>query len=283
LIEPGEPPTDVTIVVPAWGSYAGAPLRDALQSLRSQDSTAWILVVDNHSDEQLAELSGVQQVRAQSRLTVGAARNLGLERVETPFVLFWDADDLMLPGTLRFLREQIRPDPDLVAVAAGIVEGEPPRRHRWPPRWSARLAKRRRLFAAAHAVWSMFPSTGATIMRTEAVRSAGGYATEIEAAGDWVLGASLAFRGRVELHERPGRLYRRLGESLRDKHAQPLNKLRHAAAVRQRLREDREVPAWFRRALPLLAGCQFAILTIAAPVARAVRRLMLLRRDEQPR
>ena len=38
---------------------------------------------------------------------------------------FWDADDLMPPGRLRFLRERLSSDPGLVAAAAGIVENEP--------------------------------------------------------------------------------------------------------------------------------------------------------------
>jgi glycosyltransferase involved in cell wall biosynthesis len=264
---------EVSVVIPAWGTYAGAPLQEALASLRDQDTPARIIVVDNASDEPLGPVGDAEVVRARERLTVGAARNLGLEQVRTPYVLFWDADDLMLPGTLGFLRERIRTDPHLVAVAAGVVEGEPLRRHRWPPRWSARLARRPRLFAVGHAVWSLFPGTGATIMRTEVVRAAGGYATETEAAGDWVLGASLAFRGRVELHERPGRVYRRLGESLWQDNRAPARQLAHAAAVRQRLRTDPAIPGWARASGLTLKVLHPAVLLVLAPLARRVRSL----------
>ena len=113
-------------------------------------------------------------------------------------MLFWDADDVMLPGTLGFLSQRIREPTRLVAVAAGVVEESSARRHRWPPRWSARLARPPAACSPlGHAVWSLFPSTGATIMRTEEVREAGGYATRPRLSGeDWVLGASLAFRGQ---------------------------------------------------------------------------------------
>jgi glycosyltransferase involved in cell wall biosynthesis len=262
---------EVSVVIPAWGAYAGAPLQEALVSIREQDTPARIIVVDNAADEPLESVGDAELVRAPERLTVGGARNLGLEHVRTPYVLFWDADDVMLPGTVSFLLERIRSDPRLVAVAAGVLEGEPLRRHRWPPRWSARLARRPRLFAAGHAVWSLFPSTGATIMRADVVRGAGGYATEIDAAGDWVLGASLAFRGTVELHERPGRLYRRLGESLWQDNRAPARQLAHAAAVRERLRADPAVPGWARASALGLKVLHPAVLLVVAPIARRLR------------
>jgi glycosyltransferase involved in cell wall biosynthesis len=262
---------DVSIVVPAWGEYAGSPLREAITSLLEQDLRARIIVVDNASNDPLPELSGVEVLRAPRRLTVGAARNLGLERVATPYVLFWDADDLMLPGTLRFLRERIGSNPRLVAVAAAIVEGEPPVRHRWPPRWSGRLARLPRLFAFCHAIWALFPTTGATMVRTNAVRQSRGYA-DADSGEDWVLGVSLAFRGAVELHDRPGRLYRRLGESLWERRRSLRHLLGHAAAVRRRMRDDPGVPGWARAAIPLLAVLQALALVGLAPLARLLRR-----------
>ena len=260
--------------MPVWGGYAGSPLREAITTLLEQDLRARIIVVDNASNDPLPELEGVEVVRAPRRLTVGAARNLGLERVVSPYVLFWDADDLMLPGTLRFLRDRIRSDPRLVAVAAAIVEGEPPVRHRWPPRWSARLARLPHVFAFCHAIWALFPTTGATMVRTGAVRASRGYANA-DSGEDWVLGVSLAFRGRVELHDRPGRLYRRLGESLWERRRAPRHLLAHAAAVRRRLHDDPGVPGWARAAIPLLAALQTIVLVGLAPLARALRRGLL--------
>jgi hypothetical protein len=264
---------DVSIVVPAWGGYAGSPLREAIATLLEQDLPARIVIVDNASNEPLPEVGGVDVVRAPHRLTVGAARNFGLERVTTPYVLFWDADDLMLPGTLRFLRDRIGSDSRLVAVSTAIVEGEPPVRHRWPPRWSARLARLPHLFAFCHAIWALFPTTGATIVRTGAVRDSGGYA-DAESGEDWVLGVSLAFRGRIELHERPGRVYRRLGESLWERRRSRRHLLGHAAAVRRRLRTDPGVPAVARSATPLLAALQAIVLVGLAPLARTARRTL---------
>jgi hypothetical protein len=268
-----EPEPDVSVVVPAWGGYAGSPLREAIATLVEQDLPARIVIVDNASNEPLPQVGGVEMVRAPRRLTVGAARNFGLERVTTPYVLFWDADDLMLPGTLRFLRERIASEPRPVAVAAAIVEGEPPVRHRWPPRWSARLSGHPRLFAFCHAIWALFPTTGATIVRTATVRDCKGYA-DADSGEDWVLGVSLAFRGRIELHERPGRVYRRLGESLWERRRSPRDLTAHAAAVRRRMRSDPGVPGLARAAIPLLAALQAIVLVGLAPLARTARRAL---------
>jgi len=273
---------EVSVVIPAWGAYASAPLEEAIRSVRGQEAPARIVVVDNASDQPLGEVGDAEVVRAPERLTIGGARNLGLERVSTPYVLSWDADDVMLPGTLRFLLDAISADESLVAVAAAIVE-EDARRHRWPPRWSARLAHRPGLFALAHSVWSLFPSTGATIMRTGAVRGSGGYGSELSAE-DWVLGVSLAHRGRVELLDRPGRVYRRLGdESLYADDRAPARQLAQAAAVRQRLRSDPAIPGWARSSTLALKVLHPMVLLGMAPIARRLRSLIRSGRRRQNR
>jgi glycosyltransferase involved in cell wall biosynthesis len=260
---------DVSVVVPVWGDYAGEPLAQALESLRDQDAPARIIVVDNASEPPLASPDGVDVVRAPQRLTVGAARNLGLESVTTPYVVFWDADDLMLPGTLRFLEERIAAEPEAVLVAASILAGDPPVPHRWPRPWTYPLTRWRRPFALAHCVWSLFPTTGSAIIRTEAVREMGfGNANSGE---DWVLGVSLAFRGRVIMEARPGRIYRRTAGSLWDTQRSAAQLIRHAHAVRERLRLDPKAPAWVHVLLPLIALLQIAAVRIVRPLVETLR------------
>lgn len=257
---------DTTIVIPVWGPYAGQTLIDAVESLHAQDRPGRILIVDNASDDAVCPPPGAEVIRAPRRLTVGAARNHGLAHVRSPFVLFWDADDLMLPGTLEFLEDRLRADPGVVAAAAAIVEDVPRVRHRWPPRWAPAFARRRRAFALANAVWSMLPATGATLMRTAAVRHAGGYA-DADSGEDWVLGVSLAFRGRVELHDVPGRVYRRRVGSLWEARRSTRHLLGHAAAVDRRLLVDPGIPRWATAGAPVIALFQ-ALLLIARPVAK---------------
>lgn len=256
-------------MVPAWGAYAGAPLTEALESLRAQDFAARIIVVDNASEPPLGELDGAEVIRAPARLTVGAARNLGLAEVRTPYVLFWDADDLMLPGTLRFLHERIAEEPGAVLVAASILEGDPPVPHRWPRPWTYPLARFRRPFALAHTVWSLFPATGSALMRTDAA-SAMGFG-DANSGEDWVLGVSLAFRGRVVLETRPGRIYRRHPGSLWETQRSAPQLVAHARAVRQRIRDDSEVPFWARALVPLIALLQLAAVRVMRPLVEVVR------------
>jgi len=278
----GQAEPDTTFVVPVWGPYGGSTLLEALASLRAQEPPAHILVVDNASDEQLPDLGDAEVVVAPRRLTVGAARNLGLQRVRTPYVLFWDADDLMLPGTLPFLRDRLAGDDGVIAAAAAIMEEEPRMPHRWPRPWTAPLTRLPKAFAVAHSVWSLFPSTGSTIMRAAAVRESGGYA-DANSGEDWVLGVSLAFRGRLEIHSRPGRVYRRRVGSLWEQRRAPRHHLRHGAAVRERLRSDPGIPGWAKRLTPAIATLQVVAVTVIRPLVKGARALLRGGRGGRPR
>ena len=221
-----------------------------------------IVVVDNASSVAVGARPGIELVRSPRRLALGAARNLGIEHVETPYVVVWDADDLMLPGTLEHLERAMRRDPALAACGAAIVEAADGTRHRWPRRWVARLLPKPRLTALVQCVWSVFPSTGATIMRTALVRDAGGYAPTTS-GDDWVLGVSLAFRGRFGWTERPGRLYRRDPQSVWARCSDAPHLRQHARDVRRRIREDRGIAPWARAALPLIAVLQHAAIVLS--------------------
>jgi glycosyltransferase involved in cell wall biosynthesis len=268
----GAAAAQTTIVLPVWDEYVAPSLAEALSSLAAQDVPTRILVVDNASAVALPPLPGITVVRSRRRLTLGAARNLGLHHVHTPYVVVWDADDVMLPGTVAFLEAAIASDPGLVAFGAAIVEDPSGDRHRWPRRWIARLVRAPRLFALLDCVWSLYPTTGSTIMRTELVRAAGGY-SDMEAAEDWGLGVALAFRGRIGWSERSGRVYRLHHRSVWAQNMTARHQLRHARAVRERIRADRGISSWVRRAVLPIGLAQHAALAAHLAVAAArVRR-----------
>ena len=81
-------------------------------------------------------------IRLPRRRTVGAARNAGLARVRTPFVLVADADDLVLDGALEHLAGPLRSDPGLVAVVGAVIEdgSRPHPSPRAAARWSSTTA-----------------------------------------------------------------------------------------------------------------------------------------------
>lgn len=267
-------PPNTTVVIPAWDRYVGPRLLAAIESIRAQDRPARLIVVDNASMVSLPDLPAAELLRIGERVTAGAARNAGLERVETPWVVFWDADDVMEPGVLGFLEDQLKSGHGLVAFGAAIIEEPSGLRHRWPRPWITRLLPHRRVFALIDAVWSMFPTTGATLMRTDAVRACGGYA-DAESGDDWCLGAALAWRGGFGWSERAGRHYLQHAGSLLDTYGSWRHQLVHAAAVRERLAGSDVAPGWVRRLLPLIALAQWSAVgahLVAAQIRVARRR-----------
>ncbi len=100
----------VTIIVP--GFDVEEYVDDALASLRAQTLTAWTaLLIDDastdgtavHFETAAATDPRFRVVRHVRRQGLGAARNTGLDLVQTPLVGFLDADDLLTPGALERL------------------------------------------------------------------------------------------------------------------------------------------------------------------------------------
>jgi glycosyltransferase involved in cell wall biosynthesis len=260
----------VTVVIPVWDDYVQF-LPEAVESVRRDSPRAPIVVVDNASATPVPALPGTAVVRTPRRLTAGAARNLGLERVESEYLLVLDADDMLLPGTLGFLRHRLAADPSLAVSATLILDGETGERHRTPRRFVPPFARWRRTFAFANCVWSLLSIQGCALLRTAQVRDAGGY-PDADWGDDWVLAVSLAFRGRVEVNERFGRYYRATPGSLWRRPRASRELLASARLVRERIRTDPAVPRWGRALLPLLAVLQLAAVYLVRPVYRAVRR-----------
>ena len=262
-------------MIPAWDAYAGDVLADALESVRMQGLPAQVIVVDNASDVPVTPFEGVELVRIDTRASTGAARNRGIERVEAPLVVCLDADDKLLPGALGQLVAGLEANPGSPAYVMSILDGKTGRRHRTPRRLARVLARRPRLFALANAVWSLVPTQGCAVMRTDAVREAGGFGDSSQGE-DWVLATSLTFRGRIAFDERPALLYR-LREDSPGEGSMPVRVLAaNARRVRRRLRADPAVPGWARGLLPVLAAVQWAAIFLLRPSVRTAR--VLLRR-----
>jgi glycosyltransferase involved in cell wall biosynthesis len=264
------PETAVTVVIPVWGARYVASLERAIASVRAQDARVPIIVVDNASDVAVPEIPGTVVVRSPRRLSAGAARNLGLERVVTPFVVPLDADDALVGGALAGLRRGIEADPSIAVYSMSLLEADTGTRHRTPRRFAFPLARAPRLFALATAMWSLYPISSNAIMRASWVRDAGGYA-DCNGGEDWVLAVSQAFRGRVVIDPHPGGTYHAHPESLWRRSRGASDLLTSARQVRVRLAADPAVPGWTRAILPLIAAVQTMLILLARPLYRVWR------------
>ncbi|MGH2950838.1 MAG: glycosyltransferase family 2 protein [Solirubrobacterales bacterium] len=264
------PVSGLTVVIPVWGARYVESLGRAVASVRAQDETVPVLVVDNASDVPVPEIDGTTVVRSSRRLSVGGARNLGLEPVKSECVVLLDADDELAAGALTALRDGIGADLRIAVYAMSLLEAETGARHRMPRRFAPALTRRPRLFALATALWSLYPIQGNAIMRTHWVRDSGGY-PDCDWGDDWVLAVSQAFRGRVVIDPQPGRIYHAHPQSLR-RRAGVSDLLAAAKQVRARLRSDPAVPRWTRAALPLIAAVHTSLILVLRPLYRALAR-----------
>jgi len=115
----------VTLLVP--GRDVGAFAAEAVASLRGQTFADWraILVDDGSADvtstvfdNAAAEDERIRVIRHAESRGLGAARNAALDLVDTPYVGFLDADDILRPRALeRLLGTVTATGSDLVAGA----------------------------------------------------------------------------------------------------------------------------------------------------------------------
>jgi glycosyltransferase involved in cell wall biosynthesis len=255
-------PPAISVVIPAWDEYVGEWLAAAIESVRAQGIPVELVVVDNASSRPVEARAGVRILRLQKRVSLGRARNEGVRSASAPDVVVWDADDVMLPGTLEALVRARARRPESVAAAARIVEDEAGTPHRWPRRWSREVTRSQRVLTAVHAVWSVYPTTGAVLMSRAALLDGGGYG-DSESGDDWVAGMSLVLRGPVLHVAHDGRLYRQHQNSVWDRYGSTEHLMGHATAVRERLRIDPATPTWLKAALPVVGMLQVVAVRMA--------------------
>jgi len=120
-------PATVTVVIPAYREQKW--LSAALDSLRSQTYPLWrAVVVDDQSDDNTSTI-GVSYATKDPRISVlrlrrnsglPAARNAGLTQVDTPYVLFLDADDALFPEALERRVEVLASDQGIAGSYGGV-------------------------------------------------------------------------------------------------------------------------------------------------------------------
>jgi glycosyltransferase involved in cell wall biosynthesis len=167
---------DTTVVIACF-NY-GRFLGEAVESARSQG--AQVIVVDDGSTdpgthEALKALPDDVEVVRQENAGVCAARNAGLRRATTTYLLALDADDHLAPGALEALRAPLEADPRL-GFSYGHMRffGDWQGELRFPPYNAYTLLYRHTIGLSA-------------LMRREVFEDTGGFDAAFETYEDWEL------------------------------------------------------------------------------------------------
>ena len=169
--------TDVTVVVTCfnYGQY----LEEAVESALAQSGgPPHVIVVDDGSTdsetrEAIDRLPEQVEVVRQRNQGVSVARNTGLARAKTPYLLILDADDRLAPDALASLRPPLIENEQL-GYSYGLARffGEWEGILRFPPYDPYRLLYRNLVGLSA-------------LMRREVFETTGGFDTNFRNYGDW--------------------------------------------------------------------------------------------------
>lgn len=275
--------SSVTVVVPVWGDYCRF-LPECVESVLADEPRPKLIVVDNASEQPLPPLpQEVELVRASRRLSAGAARNLALLQIETPYVCFLDADDILLHGALGDAAARLDARHRLVSVISRYeswnpATGERRMLGRSPRPIALAVSRFRRVFALANLRYNAFPIVGG-VHRTSIVRAVGGFG-DTDVGEDWILGVLLTFRGRIAVRRAPAFLRRVHGGSLWYRPHTRKRLLHRCELLRSRVAADPAVPRWVKALLPLFAAAHRRNVRRLAPSGTARTSNPLLTRAE---
>lgn len=190
----------VSVVIPTRNRVA--LLQEAVTSVQDQTLVNWeLVIVDDASDDATWEwLTGVQDcrirtVRLERHSERSAARNQGLAKVRSEFVLFLDDDDRLLPKALDRLLAALRSRPDAVAsIGARIAFNGSGQRRRLP---HTRIHLSRSVWAEVVLGW--VPAQGQCLFQVKLLRSCGAYNESISLCEDYELWLRVARLGEALL------------------------------------------------------------------------------------
>jgi glycosyltransferase involved in cell wall biosynthesis len=203
-------PANLTIVIPVWDHHTSL-LPRCLTAIHNEPVTADLVIVDNASSIPLDEPTrGEQRITLTQRHSIGAARNAGLTHVNTPYVVFADADDEIARGSIARSLKLLHSHPAAPGVLGrSIVDEHGHQRRGRTPRTAFRLASRHFPRLAPLFWLAAFQcSITSTVLRTRIVRDAGGFG-DTDMSEDWQLAARLARRGHLICLDEPVRIYHR--------------------------------------------------------------------------
>ena len=186
-------PLHINIITPAWN--CAALIGDTIRSVLRQTHADWsMVVVDDGSTDGTGDVvrrfsDPRLRLLTQGNAGVSAARNRGIALLDGDGVLFLDADDVMMPEALATLANGLDDAPWAVAAAGAWARLDETGRHHagvYPPEGDVleRLLVRNRYVNGGH-----------LLIRTDAVRQAGGFREDMRFGEDWEYWIRLALQG----------------------------------------------------------------------------------------
>ncbi len=191
--------SDITIVIPVFNRAHTLPRTLASVERQILPPDEVVLVDNNSTDTSMEVMTAWRDKMAQrglmvtvtSETTPGAAsaRNKGLSLVRTKYVMFFDSDDVMLPGHVKDFAEALASNP--AAEIAGrdiemrLLDG------------SSKRGYFRSRDAMFHHIFRGTMSTQRIVVTTELVRRVGGWDTSLRQWDDYELGTRYLLAGPV--------------------------------------------------------------------------------------
>lgn len=192
----------ITVVIPVYNR--AKIVKETLQSLADQTLQVFdIVLVDNNSSDNTLEVLtqwATEHNRKGRRVTVltepkrgaCAARNTGLQVVQTPWVMFFDSDDLMLPNHLADFEAAARRTRTAELITRPVFWLRPNGKY---------VVTRKNCVGDKNDMFKhLFHSTLATqryIVKTDLVRKIGGWDNKVWAWNDYELGLRLLLQNPV--------------------------------------------------------------------------------------
>jgi len=186
---------NLSIVIPVFNRES--IIERTLNSVAAQTACheVELIVIDNNSSDRSAEVVSdwmeshpevSTRFARQTKRGAAAARNLGLQMVVTPWVMFFDSDDVMLPSHISTILEAIEKNPDSDIVGWNINQQLPSgKRH------IAKFTTVRPM--VSHLIHATL-ATQRFAARTELVVNAGGWNETAEGWNDYELGVRLLLK-----------------------------------------------------------------------------------------
>ena len=206
----------VSVIVPCYNN--ASTVGETLDSLKAQTLPEWeaVVVNDGSRDKSLevirSHASADQRIRhiSQENLGLGEARNSGLKLAGGEFVVFLDADDILLPTMLERSLGVFHGDTTLDAVHCGWIFSDAPMQDR---SWIEEATPQGDYFEKlAHG--NLFPCH-ALVSRREIVERVGCFDGALKHCHDWDLWSRIARLGaRFGCVSEPLVVYRMLPVSL---------------------------------------------------------------------